>query len=110
LSDNVDVAGNLKLSGSENLSSGSNINLEVTASYCSTTGSGQPANLRAGTSGQIKTLMMNSDGGGDMVVTVANAAWGGSNTLTFANVGDACTLQYVNSKWFVIGNNGVVLA
>lgn len=110
LSDNVDVAGNLKLSGSENLSSGSNINLEVTASYFSTTGSGQTANLRAGTSGQIKTLMMNSDGGGDMVVTVDNAAWGGSSTLTFANVGDACTLQYVNSKWFVIGNNGVVLA
>lgn len=110
LSSNVDVTGKLILSGSEDLSSGSNINLAVTASYFVTEGTGETANLRAGTSGQIKTLMMSGDGGGDMVVTVDNAAWGGSGTLTFADVGDACTLQYVNSKWFVIGNNGVVLA
>lgn len=110
LSANLNVTGKLSLSGSEDLPSGNAINLSVTASYFSTGVSGETANLAAGTSGQIKTLMMSADGGGDMVVTVANAAWGGSNTLTFADVGDACTLQYVDSKWFVIGNNGVVLA
>lgn len=110
LSSNVNVTGKLSLSGSQDLSSGSAVNLAVTASYFSTGASPETATLAAGTAGQIKTLMMTTDGGGEMVITVTNAAWGGSGTLTFADVGDACTLQYVNSKWFVIGNNGVLMA
>jgi hypothetical protein len=46
-----------------------------------------------------------------MVITVTNAGWkagGGSGTITFNAAGDACTLQYVGSKWFVIGNNNCV--
>ena len=44
---------------------------------------------------------------GDMVVTVTNAGWisSGTGTITFDTIGDACTLQYVDSKWFAIGNN-----
>jgi hypothetical protein len=30
--------------------------------------------------------------------------------MTFNTNGDACTLQYVNAKWFCIGNNGVTFA
>jgi hypothetical protein len=41
-----------------------------------------------------------------MVITVTNPAWTGTGTITFANIGDACTLKYINSKWFCIGNNG----
>ena len=39
-----------------------------------------------------------------------NAAWGGSGTITFSAVGQACTLQYINSRWFCIGNNGASFA
>ena len=42
---------------------------------------------------------------GDMVVTVTNAAWGGSSTLTLSEQGAACTLQYINSQWYVIGSS-----
>jgi hypothetical protein len=48
--------------------------------------------------------------GGDMVITVTNPGWTGSGTITFSNVGSACTLQYIASKWFCIGNNGAVFA
>jgi hypothetical protein len=110
LSANVNVTGNLRLSGSEDLSSGSAINLEVTASYFSTS-TAETATLAAGADGQIKTLMMVADGG-DMVITVTNAGWktSGNGTITFNAIGDSCILQYIASKWFVIGNNGVVLA
>jgi len=110
LSANVNVTGNLRLSGSEDLSSGSAINLEVTASYFSTS-TAETATLAAGADGQIKTLMMVADGG-DMVITVTNAGWktSGTGTITFDTIGDSCILQYIASKWFVIGNNGVVLA
>ncbi len=107
---NVAVTGRLSLSGSENLGSGNAANLAVTASYFTTTGA-STATLAAGTEGQIKTFMMVADGG-DMVITVTNAGWksSGTGTITFNDIGDGCTLQYVNSKWYCIGQNGVVFA
>ena len=107
---NVAVTGRLNLSGSEDLASGAAASLNVTATYFTTGASGETGTLAAGTSGLIKTFMMSGDGGGDMVITVTNAAWGGAGTMTFADVGDGCTLQYINSKWFCVGNNGVVFA
>jgi len=53
---------------------------------------------------------MLGDGGGDMVVTVSNPAWGGAGTITFNAVGDACFLQYIAGKWFALGQNGVTFA
>lgn len=107
---NVNVTGRFLLSGSEDLASGAAASLTVTASYFSTTGA-STATLAAGTAGQIKTFMMVSDGG-DMVITVTNAGWKstGTGTITFGDIGDACTLQYINSKWFCIGQNGVAFA
>lgn len=105
---NILSNGRLILNGSEDLASGAAANLLVTASYFTTTGA-ETATLAAGVNGQIKTFMMVGDGG-DMVITVTNAAWGGAGTMTFGDVGDACTLQYIASKWFCIGNNGVTFA
>ena len=110
LSPNVTVTGQLLLSGSEVLTTGSSVNLAVTASYFSTSGA-STATLGAGTTGQIKTFMMLADGG-DMVITVTNAGWqsSGTGTITFDNIGDGCTLQYITSKWFCVGNNGTIFA
>jgi hypothetical protein len=95
---------------SEDLGPSAAVDLEVTASYFATA-SAETATLAAGADGQIKTLMMSSDGG-DMVITVSNAGWktSGPGTITFDAIGDACTLQYINSKWYCIGNNGVTFA
>jgi len=110
LPSNVPVTGQLLLSGSEVLTTGSSVNLAVTASYFSTSGA-STATLGAGTTGQIKTFMMLADGG-DMVITVTNAGWqsSGTGTITFDNIGDGCTLQYITNKWFCIGNNGAIFA
>lgn len=95
---------------SEDLIAGNAANLAVTTSYFSTSTS-ETATLAAGVTGQIKTFAMYADSG-DMVITVTNAGWksSGTGTITFADIGDACTLQYINSKWFCIGNNGCVFA
>jgi len=49
---------------------------------------------------------------GNMVITVTNAGWKstGTGTITFSTTGQACTLRYINGKWFCIGNNGAVFA
>ena len=110
LPSNVTVTGQLLLSSSENLANGAAANLATSASYFTTTGP-STATLAAGSTGQIKTFMMVADGG-DMVITVTNAGWktSGTGTITFGDIGDGCTLQYINSKWFCIGQNGVVFA
>jgi hypothetical protein len=94
---------------SAEVSSGA-ISLATATTYFSTGGSGETSTLAAGVAGQVKVFALTNDGGGDMVVTVTNPAWGGFGTMTFADAGDGCTLQYVNSKWICIGNNGVVFA
>lgn len=95
---------------SEDLASTANVNLAVGDSYFST-GGAETATLPAGVNGQVKVLAMYADGG-DMVITVENAGWktSGSGTITFGDIGDACTLKYINSKWFCIGNNGCAFA
>lgn len=95
---------------SEDLAASGAASLALTASYFSTAAA-ETATLAAGVEGQIKTFAMYADGG-DMVITVTNAGWktSGTGTITFDTIGDACTLQYINSKWFCIGNNGCVFA
>ena len=103
---------------SENLADTANVNAAVTTSFFSTVAL-TTAQLLAGVPGQIKTLAMYADSG-NMVITVTNAGWKSSGTgnITFSNIGEACTLQYINSnvgnilqsKWFCIGNNGAVFS
>ena len=96
------------LASSEDLANAAAASLVTTASYF-TTSAAETATLNAGSDGQIKTLMMRADGG-DMVITVTNPGWGGAGTITFTAIGQGCTLQYINSKWFCIGNNGATFA
>jgi hypothetical protein len=95
---------------SEDLGDTAAANLALTTSYFSTV-TAETATLAAGVNGQIKTLAMFL-ASGNMVVTVVNAGWktSGTGTVTFTTTGQACTLQYINGKWFAIGNNGATFA
>jgi hypothetical protein len=106
------LASPLFLVGSEDVANAAAVDLTKPTSYFATGVSGETATLAAGTDGQIKVLAMSADGGGDMVVTVSNAGWktSGSGTVTFDTIGQACTLQYFNNKWYCTGNNGAVFA
>jgi hypothetical protein len=96
------------LPSSEDLAASGAANLSLTTSYF-TTAAAETATLAAGYAGQIKVFSAVDITSGNMVVTVTNAGWkaSGTGTLTFSVRGSGCTLQYTNSKWFCIGNNGV---
>jgi len=100
----------LFLTGSEDLAASAAASITLTTSYFSTAAA-ETATLAAGTDGQIKVFAMAADSG-DMVITVTNAGWktSGTGTITFNDIGDACTLLYINSKWYCIGQNGVAFA
>lgn len=106
---NLNATGRITLSSSEDVANTANISLSTVASYF-TTGNVEVSQLLDGTDGQIKTIMASNVALGNMTVTVTNAAWGGSGTITFSGNGQGCTLQYVNGKWFGIGNNGATFA
>jgi hypothetical protein len=98
------------LPSSEDLGDTAAASLTKTTSYFSTAAP-ETATLAAGAKGQVKVFAMYADTG-DMVITVTNAGWksSGTGTITFTAIGQACTLMYINSKWFVIGNNGATFA
>lgn len=98
------------LPSSEDLGDTAAASLTKTTSFFSTAAP-ETATLAAGAAGQVKVLAMFADTG-DMVITVSNAGWksSGTGTITFDDIGDACTLMYINAKWFAIGNNGCVFA
>lgn len=89
------------LPSSEDLAASAAASLAVTSSYFSTAAA-ETATLAAGSPGQIKVFAMYADSG-NMVITVTNAGWktSGTGTLTFDDIGQTATLQYINSKWFV---------
>lgn len=95
---------------SEDLAASAAASLTRATSYF-TTAAAETATLAAGVNGQVKTFAMYGNGG-DMVITVTNAGWksSGTGTITFTAIGQACTLQYINSKWFCTGNNGAAFA
>jgi hypothetical protein len=92
---------------SEDLAPSTGANLSTTTSYFTTSAS-ETATLAAGVSGQVKVFSAVDVTSGNMVITVTNAGWkaSGTGTITFSARGQGCTLQYTNSKWFCIGNNG----
>jgi hypothetical protein len=97
---------------SEDLVDAAGANLALTTSYFTTVAS-ETATLAAGVNGQIKVLAAANVSAGNMVVTVSNAGWktSGTGNITFSGTyGVACTLQYANSKWYCIGNNGATFA
>ena len=101
------ICNSIRLAGSEDLGDGDPASLDVTASYFTTSPTAETATLAAGSEGLVKTFIAVNVSAGNMVITVTNAGWTGSGTMTFSAQGQACTLQYVNTKWYCIGNNGV---
>jgi len=96
----------ISLDVSQSFGSNGAVNLTTTTTVV-TSSSDLAGTLAAGSSGQIKILAYGNTSVGNTLITVTNAAWGGSGLANLSAVGSACTLQYINSKWFCIGNNGV---
>lgn len=101
----------LLVASSEDLADGAAASLSTFNSYF-TTAAGETATLAAGEEGQIKVFSAVNVASGSMVITVTNAGWqaSGTGTITFPTRGSSAILQYINSKWFCIGNNGATFA
>lgn len=94
--------------GSEDVAANAAISNSTSVSYFSTGPSPETSTLPNGVDGQIKTLIMRSYEN-TMTVTVAAAGWrtdGNQGSIVFDKTGDSCILQFIDSKWYVVSNNG----
>jgi hypothetical protein len=68
--------------------------------------------LLTGDSGQVKILAYGNASAGNALINVVNAGWKstGNGTANLSATGSAATFQYIGSKWYCIGNNGVTFS
>jgi hypothetical protein len=98
----------LQLDISESYVANGNISLNTTTSIIGLS-TNLTGNLLAGSSGQIKILAYGNASSGNALINVVNAGWksSGNGTANLSAVGSAATFQYIGSKWYCVGNNGV---
>jgi len=60
--------------------------------------------LADGAEGQIKFIILKTDGGGTAVITPAHMS--NNTSISFADADDGCVLLFTNAAWYVVGNNG----
>lgn len=96
--------------GVQNLSGPGAVDVTSLVTAFTSTGAGNALTLADGTAGQIKTIIYVAEaaGGDTGVLTPSNL--GSATTITFNDVGDAVTLQFVGTDWWVIGFRGAVVA
>ncbi len=83
------------------------VNLTTAITHVVTTGA-DALTLANGAEGQIKIIIMKTDGGNGTLTPASSA--GNYSTIQFNDVGDTATLIYSNSAWHILGSHGVTIA
>ena len=86
------------------------VNLTTSTTSFTSTAAGNALTLADGSQGQIKIIVYIAETlvGDTGVLTPTNL--GSATTITFNTIGDAVTLQFVGTDWWVVGFRGAVVA
>lgn len=98
---NVTISGNLSMSGVQTIAAAGQINLESIITHLVGDTVGGVLTIPAGNSNQLKYVAYVSGTG--TYTIYSNTA--GNAQISFNNAGDAATLLYTNSKWFMVGGS-----
>ena len=99
----------LYLPSFETFAANGNVDLTKTTTVI-TSSDNLVGNIAVGAEGQIKILAYGNASTGNAQITFASSAWGAGNIANLSTVGSAATFQYINSKWYCVGNNGVTFS
>jgi len=103
---NVTLSGNLALSGVQSIAAAGIINNTSLITHLTGDGTGGECTIPVGTVANQMKYVMYIAGTGTYNL-VGNIA--GNANVQYNNVGDATTLMYTNSKWFVVGGTANVI-
>lgn len=98
------------IEGVQALSGAGAVNITQPVTAFTSTATGNALTLADGVAGQLKTIVYVAEaaGGDTGILTPTNL--GAGTTITFNNVGDACTLQFIGTDWWAISLRGATLA
>jgi len=82
---------------------------QLTTAFTST-GTGDALTLADGVAGQFKTIIYVAEAAGADTGVLTPTNLGSATTITFNDIGDSVTLQFVGTDWWVIGLRGAVVA
>jgi hypothetical protein len=82
---------------------------QLTTAFTST-GTGDALTLADGVAGQLKTIIYVAEAAGADTGVLTPTNLGSATTITFNDIGDSVTLQFVGTDWWVIGLRGAVVA
>lgn len=102
---NVVTLGSL-IGGVQELEGAGAINLTTLTTKWTTTDA-DAGTLADGAEGQIKCIVMVADGGNG---TLTPANFGNGSTITFNDAGDSVMLQFLDGNWWLVSNNGCIVA
>jgi len=86
------------------------VNLTSITTAFSSTAAGNALTLADGVEEQFKTIIYYAQTAGADTGVLTPTNLGSATTITFNNVGDAVTLQFIASEWWVVGFRGAVVA
>jgi hypothetical protein len=86
------------------------VNITALATAFTSTGTGDALTLADGVAGQLKTIVYVAEAAGADTGILTPANLGSATTITFNNIGDSVTLQFIGADWWVIGFRGAVVA
>lgn len=86
------------------------VSVTTTTTELTTTGTGDALTLADGTAGQIKTIIYVAEGAGTDTAVLTPTNRVGYATITFNDIGDSATLQFVGTGWAILALYGAVKA
>jgi len=86
------------------------VNITALATAFTSTATGNALTLADGVAGQLKTIVYVAEAAGADTGILTPTNLGAGTTITFNNVGDSVTLQFIGTDWWVIGLRGAVVA
>lgn len=93
----------------QNLSGAGALNLTTNVTTYSSTGTGDALTLADGVLGQLKKIVYVAQTAGADTGILTPTNFGNGTTITLNAVGDACTLQFLGTEWWVISTYGTVV-
>jgi hypothetical protein len=94
----------------QSLSGPGAVNVTQLTTAFTSTGTGDALTLADGVAGQFKTIVYVAEAAGADTGILTPANLGSATTITFNDIGDSVTLQFIGADWWVIGFRGAVVA
>lgn len=94
----------------QSLSGPGAVNVTQLTTAFTSTGTGDALTLADGVAGQLKTIVYVAEAAGADTGILTPVNLGAGTTITFNDVGDSVTLQFIGTDWWVIGLRGAVVA